>query len=99
MTAPGRWARVSALFHDAMERPEAERVSYARAHAGDPEIAREVESLLLAEPQAEGFLSTPPTHAVPLMPRPSLAPGSRLGPFEILGLLGGRRDGRSLSGA
>ena len=59
MTTPGRWAKVSALFHDAMERPEAERASYARAHADDPEIAREVESLLRAEPHAEGFLSTP----------------------------------------
>ena len=88
MTAPGRWAKVSALFHDAMERPEAERAAYARAHAGDPEIAHEVESLLLAEPHAEGFLSTPLERIAPVDAAAQLVPGSRLGPFEIVSLLG-----------
>jgi eukaryotic-like serine/threonine-protein kinase len=63
---------------------------------GDPELRKEVESLLSSlESASVGFLESPAIDAVPgLSPAapgpasPSLARGTRLGPYEILALLG-----------
>lgn len=87
MSTPSRWARVTTLFHRAMERPPEQRIAFARAHEGDSDIAREVESLLAAEPLAHGFLSGSPVNGTEVATK-GLPPGSHLGHFEILGLLG-----------
>ena len=88
---PAKWERVNALFHGALELPPDARASYLRKETdGDEEICHEVESLLAAHPQAEGFLSDSPADVRGVdEPRPpTLAPGSRVGPFEILSRLG-----------
>jgi hypothetical protein len=94
MITPGDWERIRALFQIALARPPDERARFVRVQsAGDDVICREVASLLAAHDEAEGFLDDPGRD--PLFdddadpcPPPSLAPGSRLGPFEILGPLG-----------
>jgi len=65
-----RWARIESLYHAALAKVPGKRGAYlAGACQDEPELRREVESLLLdaSEP---------------------VAVGRRLGPYEILGLLG-----------
>jgi serine/threonine protein kinase len=93
MKGPDDWARIRALFHEALDRPPDEREAFLRREtSGDEDARREVESLLAAHPRAEGFLSTPPiaagAAAEPAATAPRLASGTRLGVFEIVGPLG-----------
>src|SRR5438132_2097352 len=83
-----RWERVKQLFASALEREPGQRAAYvAQACAADEEMEAEVESLLMAHESAAGFLSTPPE--VPRRPPgTTLAPGARLGPYEIVELIG-----------
>lgn len=99
-----RWPRVKALFQDAVERPAEERDAFlASATAGDAALRREVESLLAAESPDASFLehlpvATESVLADPLAadptamdPGPShtvLAPGARVGSYEIVAPLG-----------
>jgi hypothetical protein len=88
---PEPWERVRALFHSALGRPPSERTRYLRAQTDvDAEIRGEVESLLAAHTEAEGFLSAPPADGQNSdePPRPILTPGSRVGHFEILTRIG-----------
>jgi predicted Ser/Thr protein kinase len=59
---PERWRRVNDLFHDALARDPAVRASYvAEATAGDPDLQREVESLLASHERSspDTFLELP----------------------------------------
>ena len=79
-----RWARVSALFEAALGQDESMRAAFlSRQCAGDEALRREVESLLAAHAQADGFLTRPRPAEMP-----ALTPGARLGPYAILGPLG-----------
>jgi serine/threonine protein kinase len=82
---PERLREIESLFHDARERPAAERDEFlARACAGDSELRREVESLLAQAPV--GVIDTPVGALVAglVTPRaPRLAPGSSVGPYRI----------------
>lgn len=50
MLTPDRWRRVEALFDEALARPEADRPAFVAARcAGEPELQREIESLLAAD--------------------------------------------------
>ena len=87
MTTPEKWERIAALFQRALALPRDERAEFLREQCGDDESVRaEVASLVEAHAEAEGFLDRP----VPGTPGdvPRLAPGSRLGVFEILERLG-----------
>ena len=95
MNTPADWERIRALFQGALERPPDERARFVREHsASDEAIRREVESLLAAHVQAEGFLDAP--GRVPPFDddddsraaAPRLATGARLGAFEILRSIG-----------
>jgi serine/threonine protein kinase len=93
MKTPADWARVRALFLDALECPPEERAAFVlRATGTDTAARREVESLLAAHSQAGGFLSGPPTEDADATGVASVAgrlsPGTRLGAFEIVELLG-----------
>ena len=58
--AANRWRRQKALFQEALERGPAERVQLlAEAHGEDAELAREVEAMLAAHGEGEGFLAEP----------------------------------------
>ena len=88
---PEQWERVRALFHSALGRPPSERTSYLRAQTDvEAEIRGEVESLLAAHPEAEGFLSTPLADGQNSdePDRPILTPGTQVGHFEILTRIG-----------
>ena len=84
------WDRVRDLFHRALELEPAAREEFVRQHAGDTDVQREILSLLRAHPHAEmaGFLETPPDVAGLQDLSPRLAAGDRLGPFEIVDLVG-----------
>jgi eukaryotic-like serine/threonine-protein kinase len=90
-----RWARIDALYRAAQEREPAERPAFLRdACAGDESLLREVESLLAEQPEAGGILEAPA--AAPDAKRQAgggpgfgvIAPGTRLGPYEIVAPLG-----------
>jgi eukaryotic-like serine/threonine-protein kinase len=85
MITPEKWRQVRSLFHRAVELPPDQRASLVREESnGDDEVRREVESLLAAHPQAQGFLSGGEAAGT----GPSLSSGTRLGHFEIVGSLG-----------
>jgi serine/threonine protein kinase/Tol biopolymer transport system component len=89
MITPDQWERVRSLFRGALDMPSSERGSFLRAGSGgDEEVRQEVESLLEAYPRAEGFLSDPVIGADRGAPVAGLAPGTRLGRFEIVDSLG-----------
>jgi eukaryotic-like serine/threonine-protein kinase len=85
-----RWEHIFTLFDAALARPEAERAAFLSDRCGDDaHLRHEVESLLAAHGDAEGFLSGRPartraTNADQSAPVPlSLTRGMRLGVFDI----------------
>jgi serine/threonine protein kinase len=92
MSARADWDRIDLLFKAALEHPAEERESYLSiACPDDVRVRSEVRSLLAAHGAAGAFLETPAvrldgdrTAASSL----TLAPGDRLGAFEIVALLG-----------
>jgi WD40 repeat protein len=97
-----RWQRTKALFQAAVERPPAERAAFVAAAAGDDdELRREVEALLASDAAGRSVLERLPlaggaaiaaassdpagdeTH-----PQTTLKPGSRIGPYEVVTLIG-----------
>jgi TolB-like protein/Tfp pilus assembly protein PilF len=82
---PQRWQRLSALFDAALARPDDDRAGFlSQACPDDADLRAEVEALL-AENSGSGPLDQPLRPASGLS---ALAPGVRLGPYEIVGLLG-----------
>jgi serine/threonine protein kinase len=85
-----RWEHIFTLFDTALARPEAERAAFLADQCGeDAHLRQEVESLLAAHGDAEGFLSGRPARigAANLDQSgpapPSLMRGMRLGVFEV----------------
>jgi non-specific serine/threonine protein kinase len=99
-TEPGhltaeKWGRVKAVFLDALDLAEAERSAFvAQACADDDELAREVRSLLESDQSAGSFCETPAARVlrwgsfVESSRSTRLEPGTRLGAYEITGLIG-----------
>jgi Tol biopolymer transport system component len=84
-----RLRAIERLFHEARERPPAERDAWlAHACPDDPTLRREVESLL-AQPPA-GVIDAPVAALVAglVAPVSVLLTGRRIGVFEVQGLLG-----------
>ena len=90
MTPREQWEGVRALFHRALGLPAEERVAFVRRETADEVTRAEVEALLAAHQEADGFLSDPAAPPGGALDTPSarLTPGTRLGVFEILGPLG-----------
>jgi Tol biopolymer transport system component len=93
----GNWERLRALFDGALERPPHERASFLNDHCnGNEALRREVESLLRAHEGAGQFLETPALAHPDVSAGDDesasrgtrLAPGMRLGAFEILEVMG-----------
>jgi eukaryotic-like serine/threonine-protein kinase len=82
MMDPERWRRIEELYQSALDADVAERATLL-AHA-DPEIRREVESLL-AQPAAGTPLDRP---AFSALDRLQVETGALIGPYRIEGLLG-----------
>ena len=85
---PDRWRRVEDLFHQALERDEPARGRFLNEHChGDPELRREVDQWLAADAHAPAHLAAAVGDAVRSL-HTGLAPGARMGPYEILALQG-----------
>jgi len=84
-----RWERITGLYLEALQIPAAGRAGFLREACGDDEsLNREVDTLLGQEDSS--FLETPALHAAARLlavEEWSLA-GTRLGPYEIISLLG-----------
>jgi len=90
-----RWEHIFTLFDAALARPETERAAFLTDQCReDAHLRQEVESLLSAHGDAEGFLSGRPARAVAAnvdqsQPAPpSLTRGMRLGVFDIESIVG-----------
>jgi predicted ATPase len=99
-----RWKQTDNLLQAVLERPAAERDAFLRhACAGDAALEREVRSLLTSQQQAGSFLESPAielaaralaveqTEGLPKDLKASrdwMAPGAKLGPYEIVAALG-----------
>ncbi len=88
---PERWRRIERLYHLALEQEPAQQDRFlAEACQGDAELRGQVESLLAQSGGTESLVDpTAWAEAGDLAAtRTSLTPGARLGPYQILGLLG-----------
>jgi TolB-like protein/Flp pilus assembly protein TadD len=85
-----RWRRIESIFHEALATDPAGRASFLEnACSDDPDLRREVESLLANEALASNFLESTAQAPLASSPRPEPARvGERIGPYTILGLLG-----------
>src|SRR5262245_53777244 len=92
---PERWRQITEIFHAARERDPASREAFvAEACRDDPTLRPEVEAMLVGLDAAGQFGETPPfapaswSEAVSPLDGIQPAPGSQLGPYQILSLLG-----------
>jgi len=87
-----RWEQVARIYERAMDvDPSARTTLLAEACHGDPDLRREVETLLAQEQeQAPGLMDRPVWDAAAqlLEEIPALASGTVLGPYRVDGLLG-----------
>src|SRR5579864_3837110 len=92
---PEHWEQVALLHRAALQHEEGQRAAFLHdACAGDEDLRGEVESLLAYEGKAENFMEVPAldvvvkqlaeSQALPMIQRS----GTKLGPYEILALLG-----------
>jgi serine/threonine protein kinase/TolB-like protein/Tfp pilus assembly protein PilF len=81
---PEQWVRVRKILDAALElAPDARAAFIANSCGADPDLRRDVESLLAANDDAgNSFLESP------AVPRIVLAPGAKLGSYEIVGIAG-----------
>jgi predicted Ser/Thr protein kinase len=87
---PERWKQVNAVFHAALDRTADRTAFVAEATAGDPELRREVESLLAAHRSSPDFLETPAWGVAPELmfdDEPTLV-GRTIGPYRVLEEIG-----------
>jgi eukaryotic-like serine/threonine-protein kinase len=83
-----RWKRVEELFEAARQQPAVGRSEFLRqACPDDPELCKEVESLLKAAETGDQLLDGSAMSSVAER-GPALKPGDKLGSFEIVGMLG-----------
>lgn len=80
VSAGASWSEIERLFVLAVAHEPGERDAILDQACSEPIVRREVESLLLADEQASGFLD------VPLPPTPG--PGERIGPYRLIRKLG-----------
>src|SRR5580658_2821678 len=82
-----RWQRIEQVFHEAADLAPFERAEFlSRVCSDDSELRRQVESLLANDKSKDDVLEAAVEKAVDQLP--TLSPGSRLGPYEILAPIG-----------
>jgi hypothetical protein len=80
------WNRAKQVFNDALKETGAERAKFVEgACGGDPKLLELVLALLKANEEAGGFLSETTLESV--LPESDVLP-QRIGPYEVLGVLG-----------
>src|SRR5688572_2495476 len=90
---PERWQKLDELFHLALEREVDARSSFvAQATAGDDDLRRELDSMLLHFEKSNSFIETPAYAVVAEQilenEMPEQLIGTTLGPYRILDVLG-----------
>jgi len=86
---PERWQKVESLYRSALERDPATRAAFLDgACAEDADLRHEVESLLGESATGQGLLEQPVAASPGESPTIALMPETRLGPYEIEGLIG-----------
>ncbi|HKQ91406.1 MAG TPA: protein kinase [Blastocatellia bacterium] len=89
---PDRWRQIGQLYHTALELESAARAAFLEATCGDDsELRREVESLLHAHEQADGFIAGKVAGVVAEMAaqqRNTSFVGRSLGHYQTLSLIG-----------
>ena len=91
---PDRWQRLDVLFDAALALPATARTRFVAAACADDESLRGELTALLAAHGEPGVLDgpTPALRETPAepwaLPAAGLAAGARLGPYEVIGLLG-----------
>ena len=87
-----RWEQITEIYHSALELETAERKAFLDEHCADDEaLRREVESLLLADAEAGGFISEPVIKDIaPLLEteNETLPAGKQLGHYKIISKIG-----------
>src|SRR3989442_1129185 len=88
-----RWVRIKRLFTSALDYPTTERAAFLSTECGDdPEVLREVESLLKSYEGAGDFIESPPAPMQKLLKgdptHTELEVGSRIGAYQIVCELG-----------
>ncbi|MFZ1011600.1 MAG: serine/threonine-protein kinase [Candidatus Sulfotelmatobacter sp.] len=83
------WNRVESVLNEALELKLEDRKSFLdRKCAGDPELRREVESLLASVDKSLGFLEAPLYEVARQLAVESEGPGSRIQAYELLKVIG-----------
>jgi WD40 repeat protein len=84
---PRDWPKVEELYHAALEKQPAEREAFLdQACSEDEDLRREVQSLLGYEREAERLMERPAASAA--TQKLAVVRGTRLGPYEIVELVG-----------
>ena len=84
-----RWRRIESLFHEALALKPTERAAFLKsACSDDPELQRELESLLAHESLASDFLESETAAERPAAQFEPVPRGERIGPYTVLELLG-----------
>ena len=87
----GLWQRISALFEVAVDLPPERRDAWLDAEApDDPALRDTIRRMLLADSSENGILAQGIAPAAPLVlePEATLAAGTRVGAFDVIGVLG-----------
>src|SRR6202035_2096878 len=86
----GRWERTKEILEQALRLAPQERQAYLSAACGaDADLRRELESLIVSYEEAgSAFLGAEASEVLQLTPPRVLPPGTRLGPYELIELLG-----------
>lgn len=94
---PDRWKRLEQLFQEAVDLAESDRPAFLAALSGtDAELRQELEELLASANETNEFLEAPLRQAAGewTASRTALAPGSKVGHYEIISLVGSGGMGR-----
>jgi eukaryotic-like serine/threonine-protein kinase len=91
---PDRWTEIDRLYNSVLDREPGERLAFLDRNCPDEELRREVQSLLEHASAGDQLLEICPWKkdlqrlAISEELRPSLTPGMRLGPYEIVAAIG-----------
>ena len=88
-SAHDSWKRVEAVLNEALDIKQEDRSAFLdRSCAGDPQLRREVDSLLASVDKSVGFIERPLHQVAQLLAEESEGPGSRIQAYELLKLIG-----------
>jgi serine/threonine protein kinase len=79
-----RWQEIESLYHAALERKPGDRKSYLDSACSDPELRREIESLLANDDPASRFLETDKGGRPAPDQDSHVRSGERIGPYVVL---------------